>query len=112
MNISVADPFDAVGVPPGSVATYRVRGWTNRGNASAPDWAVDEWDISGADSVEDVLAWGRGLGLDTFEIFVQWEDHAQTATGEMVARRRHTRIHGTPGEEGGVTKTVVFIKED
>lgn len=112
MEITTADPLDAVAVPFGAVTAYRVRGWLNRGEADAPSWAVDEWDVVNAESVEDVLAWARGRGFDTFEVFVQWDDHAQSATGGAVVQRRFSRVHGLPGDAGGVPETVVFVKRE
>jgi hypothetical protein len=108
MDVAPIEVGDESGVSADDRAVYRVRVWTapaERGFA----WMVDEWEIRHAESVTAVLEWAtaHASGAPT-EILVQWIDHATTENGELVARKRFTRIHGAPADDGGTTETIAF----
>jgi hypothetical protein len=112
MRIRVADPLDAVATPAHGTTSYRVRGWNRPDDGARSAWATDEWDIFAAESVDEVLEWARDLPVDACEVFVQWDDHAQSADGRNIVQRRFTRVYGTPADNGGVSETVIFVSKD
>jgi hypothetical protein len=88
---------------------YWVRFWTPPAVAQN-SWFVDEWKISDAPDVLSVIEWAREHTLPngTFEVFVEYTDHAIRGDLEYVSVKWHLRIYGKPGESGGVTEQVTF----
>ncbi|MGO4533455.1 hypothetical protein [Leifsonia sp. 2MCAF36] len=90
-------------------STFWVRLWTPPA-ATQRSWFVDEWEISDATDALSVIEWARErTSLDgTFEVFVEYTDHAVRGDSEYVPLKRHIRIYGAPADEGGVTEEVTF----
>lgn len=79
-----ADSSDSVGGGD-SAPIYRVRIWTP---PPAPHfaWYVDEWDVTEAEQVTDVIEWGaKNADGHPFEVFLRWEDHHFTRDGRPEA---------------------------
>ena len=103
-----ADPGDSVGAgahPP----VYRVRIWAPP-PAENYSWFVDEWDVSEAEQVTDVIEWAASTANgNPFEVFYRWHDSHTSSDGAVVQRPRYTLIYGKqPTEETGTTETVVL----
>jgi hypothetical protein len=75
-------------------------------------WLVDEWDVSGARDVNKVLAWAGQLSATSFEVFLQWNDHVQDVSGDVVTQRRFTRIFREPADDGGATESVILRNDE
>jgi hypothetical protein len=68
--------------------------------------------ITGADSVEQVLAWlAREKGERRFELFVETVDHAESREQGWIARRNLVRLAGD-FRPGGTSVTVTFAQSD
>ena len=111
MDVSQAEPLDAVSVRFGEVARYRVRAWT-RPAPPANAWMVDEWDVLNAPGVDSVIAWAEARDADSVEVFLQWDDHAQDREGETIVRRRFTRLYGQPADDDGSMETVALTTNE
>jgi len=111
MDVSQAEPLDAVSVRFGEIPRYRVRAWTR---PASPEnaWMVDEWDVSDAPGVDAVIAWAEAQVADSVEVFLQWDDHAENRDGETVVRRRFTRLYGQPADDDGSMETVVLTTNE
>lgn len=69
---------------------------------------VDEWDVSDAENVTEVITWAYSLSDgNPFEIFVRWTDQHTSRDGVCHERQRATRIFGTPADEAR-TETVTL----
>ncbi len=93
-----ADSRDSVGGDD-SAPMYRVRFWTP---PPAPDfaWLVDEWDVTDAEQVTDVIKWGiEAANGNPFEVFLRWEDHHFTRDGRPEPYSRYALIYGRPADE-------------
>lgn len=105
MHSTRADPNDPVGGGD-SVPAYRVRVW---GPPPEPRfaWSVDEWDVTDAEQVTDVIDWAADLAGDNpFEVFVRWEDHHTDKNGRLVPRYRYALLYGGPAGEEQTTKDI------
>ena len=72
-------------------------------------WLVDEWDITDAREVTDVIAWARSkAGGNSFEIFLRWEDHYTSKDDQLEPYSRYALIYGKPAVEDATTKTIYF----
>jgi hypothetical protein len=91
------------------ITNYWVRLWTPPTDAQS-SWFVDEWQISDASDVLSVIEWARGQTPPdgSFEVFVEYSDHGVRGNSEYVAVKRHIRVYGAPGDDGGVTEEVTF----
>lgn len=105
-----ADPSDPVGGGD-SLPTYRVRIWTPPPTPRFA-WFVDEWDVSEAEQITDVIEWAtKTADGNPFEIFHRWQDYHTSVDGESVPRPRYALIYGKPADEGGTTETVLLESE-
>jgi hypothetical protein len=93
-------------------ASYRVRVWTPPLGASA-SWLLDEWDITGAASVIEVVDWAISQTPEngTGEVFVRWYQEGSDAAGRVVRDARFTRVYGRPGDAATTARTVFFHSE-
>lgn len=102
-----ANPEDSVGggdLPP----VYRVRLWFPPPRVNFA-WRVDEWDVTDADEVTDVIAWARGkAGGNPFEVFLRWEDHHTSIGNQLEPYSRYALIYGKPAVEDVSTETIVL----
>ena len=93
-----ADSSDPVGggdSPP----EYRVRIWTPPPAAHFA-WFVDEWDVTDAEQVTDVIKWGAEVADgNPFEVFLRWEDRHFTRDGRPEPYPRYALIYGRPADE-------------
>ena len=107
MRIVRAAPDDSVAggdLPP----SYRVRFWFPP-PAMNFAWLVDEWDITDAREVTDVIAWARSkAGGNPFEIFLRWEDHHTSKDDQPEPYSRYALIYGKPAVEDATTETISF----
>ncbi|MFJ8896067.1 hypothetical protein ACIRCZ_15910 [Leifsonia sp. NPDC102414] len=99
---------------PMDTPAYRVRIWVPQ-----PDpytgWSVDDWDVTGATEVTEVIAWAEEeaarLPGGSCEVFVPAIDHDTLADGTVAEQVHHLRVYGTPADPG-VTETVVSFRKD
>jgi hypothetical protein len=109
MRVVEADPSVVTGESDDAV--YRVCVWTapQIGNA----WALDEWDISDADDVVQVIDWARAATTGVFEVFLRWSSASFDAAGHRVDEPRFTRVFGRPGDLVRATvRTEVFVSDE
>jgi hypothetical protein len=110
MRIVQAEAPDSVGgddAPP----EYRVRLWTPPASERA-SWFVDEWDVDDAEQVTDVIDWARlEAAGNPFEVFLRWQGHHTTESGQSVPYARYTLVYGKPADEGTTTETITFESE-
>lgn len=102
-----AAPDDSVGGAD-LLPTYRVRLWFP---PPAVDfaWLVDEWDVTDAREVTDVIAWARTKAAgNPFEIFLRWEDHNTSQDDQLEPYSRYALIYGKPAAEDVTTETIFF----
>lgn len=100
-----ADSSDSVGggdSPP----EYRVRIWTPP-PAAHSGWFVDEWDVTDAEQVTDVIEWGaEEADGNPFEVFLRWEDHHFTRDGRPEPYSRYALIYGRPADEAATIEII------
>ena len=110
MHIARADSNDPVGggdSPP----EYRVRIYAP---PPAPGfaWFVDEWDVTDAEQVTDVIGWGTEEAAgNPFEVFLRWEGHHITRDGRPEPYSRYALIYGQPPGEESTIETVFLEPE-
>jgi hypothetical protein len=91
-------------------AVYWVCFWTGDDVEQAAQH--DPQRITGADSVEEVLAWlARERGERRFELFVETIDHAESREQGWIARRNLVRLAGD-FRPGGTSVTFTFTQSD
>ncbi len=94
-----------------SAPIYRVRLWTPP-PASHFAWYVDEWDVTDAEQVTDVIEWGaKNADGHPFEVFLRWEDHHFTRDGRPEPYSRYTLIYGQPAENA-TTIEIVYTESN
>lgn len=107
MRMSRAAADDSVGggdLPP----SYRVRLWFPPPDTNSA-WLVDEWDVSDAREVTDVIAWARTkAGGNPFEVFLRWEDHHTSNNDQLEPYARYALIYGKPATDDSTTETIFF----
>ena len=88
---------------------YWVRSWTPPTDAQSA-WFIDEWRVLDASDVLSVVDWAREQTPrdGSFEVFVEFTDHAVRSDSERVPVKQHIRIYGAPADDGGVTEEVRF----
>lgn len=48
-------------------------------------WIVDEWEVTDAEHVTDVVDWAAETAQgNPFEVFLRWEDHCTSKDGQSV----------------------------
>lgn len=102
-----ADPGDSAG---GSDLSpiYRVRLWSPPPAVNFA-WLVDEWDVTDAGDVTDVIAWATSkAGENPFEVFLRCEDHHMSKDNQLEPYSRYALIYGKPAVEDATTETIFF----
>ncbi|KRC49173.1 hypothetical protein ASE16_10330 [Leifsonia sp. Root227] len=93
---------------------YRVRIWVPQSDPYT-GWSVDDWDVTGATEVTEVIAWAEEeaarLPGGSCEVFVPAINHGTLADGTVAEQVHHLRVYGTPADPG-VTETVVSFRKD